>query len=267
MPTPFPGMDPYLEQRGVWNQVHTSLIVDIQRFLTPRLRPKYHVGIEQRTYLALLPPSDDLVGIPDALVVASGAGMTMVAPALSTVAPEIGVLPQPEEMRERYLEIRALETQQVVTVIELLSPGNKLSREGRAEYERKRLDVLSRRTNLVEIDLLRASKPFPMQASRQSDYRIVISRNHQRPPDDQYLFDLPQPIPDIPIPLQPHETEPMLPLGALLHHVYDEGGYDLIVDYSRPADPPLREADAAWAHDLLGQTRQNGQARRGDASA
>lgn len=199
----------------------------------------------------------NLVGIPDALV----------APGVAAVAPEIGVLPQPEEMRERYLEIRALETQQVVTVIELLSPGNKLSREGRAEYEQKRMKVLSSRTNLVEIDLIRACQPFPMQAPRQSDYRIVISRSHQRPPDDLYLFDLPQPIPDIPIPLQPHETEPLLPLGALLHHVYDEGGYALIIDYSRPADPSLREADAAWVHALLRQTAQNGQARRGDASA
>lgn len=267
MPTPFPGMDPYLEQRGVWNQVHSDLIVDIRRFLTPRLRPKYHVGIEQRTYLALLPPGEDLVGIPDALVVASGAGMTMIAPAQSAVAPEIGILPQPEELRERYLEIRALETQQVVTVIELLSPGNKLSREGRAEYERKRLDVLSSRTNLVEIDLIRAGQPFPMQAPRQSDYRIVVSRSRQRPRADLYLFDLPQPIPDIPIPLQRGETEPVLPLNELLHRLYDEGGYDLIIDYSRPVEPSLRDANADWAHDLLERTRQNGQIRRGEASA
>jgi hypothetical protein len=267
MPTPFPGMDPYLEQRGVWNQVHADLIVDIRRFLMPLLRPKYHVGIEQRTYLALLPPCDDLVGIPDALVVASGAGRTMVAATPSTVAPEIGVLPQPEEMRERYLEIRSLETQQVVTVIELLSPGNKLSREGRAEYEHKRLDVLSSRTNLVEIDLIRAGQPFPMQASRQSDYRIVVSRSRQRPRADLYLFDLPQPIPDIPIPLQRGEAEPVVPLNELLHRVYDQGGYDLIIDYSRPAEPPLREADAVWAHDLLARARQNGRVRHGEASA
>ena len=56
MPTPFPGMDPYLERRGIWEQVHTDLIVSIRRFLTPLLRPRYHVGIEERTYLAVLPP-------------------------------------------------------------------------------------------------------------------------------------------------------------------------------------------------------------------
>ncbi len=50
MPTPFPGMDPYLERRAIWEQVHTSLIVGIQYHLTPLLRPKYRVAIEQRNY-------------------------------------------------------------------------------------------------------------------------------------------------------------------------------------------------------------------------
>jgi hypothetical protein len=54
MPTPFPGMDPYLEKPGLWVQIHASLIVDIQRFLTPLLRPRYYVAIEQRTYLTFL---------------------------------------------------------------------------------------------------------------------------------------------------------------------------------------------------------------------
>ena len=58
MPTPFPGMDPYLERRGIWEQVHTDLIVSIRRFLTPLLRPRYHVGIEERTSLAVLPPNE-----------------------------------------------------------------------------------------------------------------------------------------------------------------------------------------------------------------
>ena len=49
MPTRFPGMDPWLERRGIWEQVHTGLVVSVQRFLTPLLRPRHHVGIEERT--------------------------------------------------------------------------------------------------------------------------------------------------------------------------------------------------------------------------
>jgi hypothetical protein len=68
MPTPFPGMDPHLERRGIWEQVHTDLIVSIRRFLTPLLRPRYHVGIEERTYLMVLPPDEPRAGIPDVLI-------------------------------------------------------------------------------------------------------------------------------------------------------------------------------------------------------
>jgi len=46
MPTPFPGMDPYLEQPRAWSQLHNHLIIDIQRFLTPVLRPKYIVDTD-----------------------------------------------------------------------------------------------------------------------------------------------------------------------------------------------------------------------------
>src|SRR3712207_4056371 len=40
MPSPFPGMDPYLEG-SLWTSVHTQLSVEIARQLAPRLRPRY----------------------------------------------------------------------------------------------------------------------------------------------------------------------------------------------------------------------------------
>ncbi|HRW03678.1 MAG TPA: DUF4058 family protein [Caldilineaceae bacterium] len=68
MPTPFPVMDPYLECRGLWEEVHSDLITRIRQFLTPLLRPKYRVAIEQRTYLSLVAPGGELVGKPDDMV-------------------------------------------------------------------------------------------------------------------------------------------------------------------------------------------------------
>ena len=137
MPTPFPGMDPYLERRGIWEQVHTDLIVSIRRFLTPLLRPRYHVGIEERTYLAVLPPDEQGAGIPDVLITSPqrDPGSTPTATTLTTpeaAQPLVAELPLPEEVTERYLEIRTVPEQQVITVIEILSPSNKLTREGRA---------------------------------------------------------------------------------------------------------------------------------------
>ena len=259
MPTPFPGMDPYLERRGIWQQVHTDLIVSIRRFLTPLLRPRYHVGIEERTYLAVLPPDEQGTGIPDVLITSPqrDPGSTPTATIVTTpeaVQPLVAELPLPEEVTERYLEIRTVPEQQVITVIEILSPSNKLAREGRTQYEGKRLKVLSSLTHLVEMDLLRSGHPFPMKAPGHNDYRIVISRSQDRPRADIYLFGVRNLVPAFPIPLRPGDTEPILPLNDILHELYDQGGYDLIIDYRQPPPPPLSEADAAWARQLVAQS-------------
>ncbi len=66
MPTPFPGMDPYLEQPGLWPEVHTRLIVAIPDALGPMVRPHYRVAVEQRNYLAMI-TSDKTVIVPDVL--------------------------------------------------------------------------------------------------------------------------------------------------------------------------------------------------------
>ena len=265
MPTPFPGMDPYLERPGLWEEVHTGLITAIQRFLTPLLRPKYRVAIERRTYLSVLPPDDQLIGMPDVLVrTERGDAPLATAVAPVTTALVVGELPMPEEIQERYLEVREVATQDVVTVIEILSPTNKISKEGRAQYEEKRLKVLASLTNLVEIDLLRAGKPFAMKipgqnGTTQSNYRIVVSRSWQRPRADFYLFGVRDPIPTFPIPLQRGEAEPQLPLNQILHELYDQGGYDLAIDYHQPAEPPLSKEDANWVAEHLLQATPGSQ--------
>lgn len=265
MATPFPGMDPYLERRGLWEEIHTDLIARIRQFLIPLLRPRYRVAIEQRTYLSLLSPQEKLTGKPDVMITLKTpppTSFTATAVALAEpVAPDtpiMGLLPQPEEVVERYLEIRDTKTQEVITAIEILSPTNKESKDGRQQYEQKRLKVLGSSTSLVEIDLLRGGKPFAMRvvgqnSERASHYRIVISRSWQRPSADLYLFSVRQPIPSFLIPLRPGEQEPVLPLNRILHELYDQGGYDLAIDYSEPADPPLMAEDALWAAQLLAQ--------------
>lgn len=261
MPTPFPGMDPYLERRGLWESVHTRLIVAIADALAPQVRPRYRVDVEQRTYLNILTPGN-LIGRPDVLLI--GLHEPRVAyetPAATLEAGTyVGELPGADEVIERYLEIRSVPDNEVVTVIELLSHSNKASWRGRAQYEHKRLQILDSMTNLVEIDLLRAGAPLDMVIEgngHRTDYRIVVSRAHQRPRADVYLFNLRNPIPDFPIPLRDGEPEPVLALNQALHELYDRAGYDLAIDYDQPADPPLAGADAGWAAQLM--------ARRGDA--
>lgn len=257
MPTPFPGMDPYLERPGIWEGLHTRLLVAISDALTPRLRPNYRVDIERRTYLAVLHP-DPLVGIPDVLVF-EPAGPAVGAPSPSYANgghPLLAEIPVPEEVVERFLEIRDTQTQEVVTVIEVLSPANKSNPTGRQEYNAKREKVLASRTNLIEIDLLRAGDPPPIywRQEQRCDYRIVVSRAWQRPRVEVYCVGVRQPLPAIPVPLRQKESEPLLELNQLLHELYDRAGYDLAVDYSQPPTPPLAEDDARWADELLHQS-------------
>jgi hypothetical protein len=252
MPTPFPGMDPYLERRDRWHAVHTRLLVAMADALGPQVWPHYRVDIELRTYIALL-TSESLVGIPDVLVMSSPheVGHPMEpAPALG-IAPQVVEVPMPEEIHERYLVVREVTTQDVVTVLEILSLANKLTHEGREAYEAKRTIVLGSKTNLVEIDLLRAGSPLPPFQAGQSDYRILISPAPTRPRTMAYTLSVRDPLPTIPIALRPGDPEPTLPLKQLLHDLYDRARYDLAIDYSQPPVPPLHDDDMAWARQLL----------------
>jgi hypothetical protein len=250
-------MDPYLERRGLWEDVHTRLIVEIAYALAPQLHPKYRVAVEQRTYLDVK-TSDNLIGQPDVLLV----GIGMREPSVAYDAPVtpleagtyMGELPWVEEIVERYLEIRSAPDNEVITIIELLSHSNKSSQRGREQYERKRMAALASMTHLVEIDILRAGDPMPMRIvgnGHRTDYRIVVSRAYRRPRADIYLFGVRNSIPDFPIPLRPGEVEPILRLNQVLHDMYDRAGYDLAIDYDQPADPPLALEDAQWAAQLL----------------
>ncbi|MEM6353350.1 MAG: DUF4058 family protein [Cyanobacteria bacterium P01_D01_bin.14] len=93
-------------------------------------------------------------------------------------------------------------------------------------YESKRASVLASPTHLIEIDLLRqgASMTTLGQVVK-SDYRILVSRSHTRPKADLYAFNLPDPIPTVPIPLGIDDDEPRLNLQQLINEIYDRGGY------------------------------------------
>ncbi|MEA5625846.1 DUF4058 family protein [Nostoc sp. UHCC 0251] len=255
MAYPFPGMNPYLENPELWPGVHGRLIVAIADYLSPQLRPKYFVAIEERIYQTT---GDDklLVGIPDVIVQKSQTAVNPkilnIAVATPAIQPKTVTVPIPEIVKERYLEVRKVGTKEVVTVIEILSPKNKRLGEGRNAYETKRQRVLGSSTHLVEIDLLRVGEPMLVFGDgTQNDYRILVSRAENRPQSDLYAFDLQDIIPSFLLPLRTGDSEPLVDLQSLLAGIYDRASYDLVIDYSKEALPALLEADAAWANTLL----------------
>src|ERR1700683_1616500 len=47
MPSPFPGMDPFLETNPIFQELHTQMLAEIQAQLQPQLRPKYVARLER----------------------------------------------------------------------------------------------------------------------------------------------------------------------------------------------------------------------------
>lgn len=251
MKTPFPGMDPYLEHPSLWQDVHNRLIAAIADDLSEKVAPRYYVGLERRAYL-VSPDDIVLVGRPDiALIPAGSFQPRRILPLADVAVLEVDV-PMTDEIGENFLEIHEVKTGKLITIIELLSPANKLMGQGRKEYEEKRAHIFRTRTNLVEIDLLRAGEPMPVIGKPvHSDYRVLVSRGSQRPRARLYAFNLRQPIPVFHIPLLPGDTEPEIDLGQVLHALYQRARFDLRLDYTVPPVPPLSEEDAQWAAELF----------------
>jgi len=247
----FPGMNPYLEQPQLWSEVHSWLIVELARSLNPLLIPKYRAAIEKRVYLDAL-----MVGIPDASVFQRSPTPSRQSPtATGTISPSVPVkVPISEEITERYLEIREIGTGTVITVIEVLSPKNKRSGEGRNKYLTKRQNILNSATHFIEIDLLRSGDLMPMAGAVTSDYRILVSRANLRPDAELYPFNLRDPIPQFPLPLHPEDPEPIVNLRQVLQQVYDQAALDLAINYSTQPNPPLSDRDFQWAQSLTANT-------------
>ena len=168
MPSPFPGMDPYLEEPGLWPDVHHELISETRALLNTILRPKYYVRIEQRVYISDEGDSGRLVMVPDLRIALNPdrEGQAFVpggGTALAVAEPIEAITLIEEEIHESYIEIVDRVERLVVTVIEILSPTNKVAgSRGRESYETKRSDVMRSPSHLVEIDLLRRGLPIPV---------------------------------------------------------------------------------------------------------
>jgi len=248
-------MDPYLEHPSLWPDIHNSLIAAMRDELSPQVAPHYYVGVERRAYL-VKPDDIVFVGRPDlALVRPQRQPVKPEMPALALAEP-LGVylvdVPMTDEVSESFLEIREVKTGRLITLVELLSPANKLSQDGREQYTRKRADVLRSRTSLVEIDLLRAGQPMAVVGPDVTcDYRILVAPGWQRPHAQLHTFGVRQPIPTITIPLQKDEKQPVLDLNQVLHDLYARARFDLRLDYTLPPLPPLTDADAAWAEEVV----------------
>lgn len=264
MPSPFPGMDPYLEAR--WSDVHASLCPAIRAALQPLLPPGLRARANEDVVLESVAAGERLGRFEaDAVVVQGKPPAGPAAPHDPVGARAAAGMVEPivvEKFRplrvDRWVQIiDTTSGNRVVTAIEVLSPWNKRSGTLNRRYRRKLDRYLDAGVNVVELDLLRSRRTRlevtedDIPPDRRAPYYACLHRAAAPGRWEVYPMPLRRPLPPIPVPLRPGDADVTLELGPIVSRIYDEGGHDDI-DYRLPPPPPrLRGDDTAWADDLL----------------
>ncbi len=278
MPSPFPGMDPFLETNPIFQELHTQMLAGMQALLQPQLRPKYVARLERHL------SEGSVWDAPQGAV-----SLERKEPAVTIVSRRAGrkhtgstaMLAQPAASAAEALDADELELRRqrriviyvqgrprlAVTGIELLSPGNKQpGAVAQERYLEKRASALHGGLHWVEIDLLRGGVrprlPVPLPGS--ADYLSYVAQatstgwNHLL-----YAWALRDPLPVLPIPLL-GEDQARLDVGDCFAVAYDRIAADDEVDYGRePPPPPLSKSDTTWIGQLLRERGLRKQKRRG----
>ncbi len=263
MPSPFPGMDPYLENVLYWKSVHHDLISLITFQLNESLPEPFLARSEGRSYIL---PRHELI-YPDAIVVRAPSadaadlkrGKIAAATATRTDSPPLLFEFSEREVYEPHVEIFSVEDEQVVAVIEVLSPTNKSQEStGREEYVKKQKQILNSSTHLVEIDLLRgglhtvAVARETIRARKNFDYVVCLRRaDETRTRFEVWAFTVRESLPTVRIPLTEGWADFDLDLQAIWGEAYRLGRWAKAIQYGEESDPPLSPADTAWADALF----------------
>jgi hypothetical protein len=265
MPSPFPGMDPYLEG-DLWQEFHDRLANQISNQLLPLLSPKY-VALLSKRYVfdrpALgvldLPPEQRII-YPDAHIVQVKEPAPVYA---GPMAPTLEVHSfMEEEVPVLSVEIRDVARRRLVTVIEILSPVNKWG-DGAREYVLRRHDLLKTNTHLLEIDLLRRGGRLPFaQPLPPAPYYAFLSRFDRRPVTEVWAISLRQSLPNLLVPLLPPDEDVVLELQTAVDACFELVAYERLLDYQQPPPPPPFTAeDIEWINGRIAAATKAAEAR------
>lgn len=264
MPSPLPGMDPFLESPDRFPTFHNVFLVYLHEQLQGRLPTDYSVSLEERTYIeAADDPPSRRVAIPDLSVKSSEGIATGTALATLDVAEEpLWLAFDEEETTENYLNIYhgRQPNERLVTTIELLSPANKAEgSRGRDLYMHKQQDLVAAGVHLVEIDLLRVGRhataipeSYVRNLAGNPTYHISIREFHR--PDRIGIYPIPlrNPLPAIRIPLLPGDGTVQADLQPLMNRAWDAGPFRKRVRYAvEDCPPPLADDERTWIGECL----------------
>ncbi len=249
MLSPFPGMDPYLEDPAFWPDFHLEFIGALRSALRQRLPANYEARLDEQIKLIDVSDEWEKQIKPDVAVLHREGEPIALVPARESAASPV-TLPlriEEEEYREVWIEIRYRPDHSVVSVLEVLSPTNKSSRD-RTGYLAKRRAILRQPISLVEIDLLVGGRRIaPPDPRPDCDYCVVVARANERAKCEVYGCSIRQPLPKIQVPLRPPDGDVVVDLQEALAAAFERGGYATSIDYSQPPTAPLSAADRDWA--------------------
>jgi hypothetical protein len=218
-------MDPYLEEEGLWPVFHHQMVMCLYQILLPGLVDRYRARVAQRCY------------------------HTEQALFTSVVR---------EERHEDYIEVRQRSDGRLITLLELVSPANKTSAQGRAAYLDKRREGRNAGASLVEIDLVLQGQPT-LEYSRDGlpewDYAVTVTRSTQPDRYEIYTSTLQKRLPRFRLPLAPDDRDTVVDLFTAFSRCYDQGGFAAKIDYGRDPATPLDDDDRRWLHELLKQQK------------
>ena len=261
MPSPFPGMDPYLEGY-LCPDVHSALAHKIRQQLAPQIQPKYVARLEISVIEDYSPEAEIGIMYPDVEVIKVSArshappqapgGMGGAEAVSSITAPLTIPLPQ---VRLTTVALRDVAQNILVTSIEILSPINKRE-PNLSHYRQKRERLREAHVHLLEIDLLRrGTRAWMHPRLPQVSYLVLLTRA-QANAVEVWPIALKAPLPILPVPLRSPDPDVILDLSAALKAVYDEAFYQLSIDYTQdPPPPPLSKEEMAWLSTQLAPYR------------
>lgn len=249
MPSPFPGMDPYIESSGMWGDFHGSMLAAIRADLNTRLPTGYSASLELFVWA-----EDEVTGNkkharePDVFVREDPCSGMRASFSATIEAPATITLPALKRKKRRHLRVVEQRSRRIVTVVELLSPANKHPGDDRLHYLEKRSEYFASGVSFVEIDLLRSGRrlPFGKQSPDIQDYYAMVCRSWEYPQAGFWSVGLRTVLPDIPIPVAEDLKDTTLRLQACFERAYEEGRYSTSLSYEEPLKPRPRPEDRAW---------------------
>jgi hypothetical protein len=221
MASPFPGMDPYLEDEKCWPAFQPVVVQALYQMLLPGLMDRYRARVGERLY-----------GSEQALFT-------------SIIR---------EEHKEAFIEVRQRSDGRLITLVEVVSPANKITAEGRKLYLERRDEVKKMNANVVEIDLVLQGQTlidYAKDAAPTWDYAVVVTRWTHPDRYEIYSATLPKRLPRFRVPLASDDRDTVLDLQSAVSRAYDQGDFAKQIDYTRDPATRLSDDNRKWLGERL----------------